>query len=125
WMVLEHLHQPVLALEKLRSWTKPGGWLVLSIPNAGSWDAKVFRNKWYALHLPNHLYHYTKSTIGLMLAAAGWELERIHLHRLLVDPVASSGYVLREMGMSRLGKKLIRFPEYPGNWSYALYPLAA
>jgi SAM-dependent methyltransferase len=24
WMVLEHLHDPVLALQKLRSWTRPG-----------------------------------------------------------------------------------------------------
>ena len=35
WMVLEHLHDPVLALKKLNAWMKPGGWLVLSIPNAG------------------------------------------------------------------------------------------
>src|SRR5436853_7543594 len=71
WMVLEHLHRPVLALEKLRAWAKPGAWLVLALPNAGSWDFKVFRNKWYALELPRHLYHYTKATISLMLATTG------------------------------------------------------
>ena len=124
WMVLEHLHQPMMALEKLRSWTRPNGWLVLSIPNAGSWDRVVFKDKWYALHLPNHLYHYTKKTIRSVLGATGWRLERIHFQRILVDPVASLGYVLREKGMPEWGNKLVRFPEYPGYWLYGLYPLA-
>jgi len=124
WMVLEHLHQPMMALEKLRAWTKPNGWLVLAIPNAGSWDRAVFKDKWYALHLPNHLYHYTKKTIGLVLAATGWRLDRVHFQRTLVDPVASLGYVLRERGMREVGETLLRFPEYPGYWMYGLYPLA-
>src|SRR3546814_5505292 len=35
WMVLEHLHQPLDVLQKLRSWVRPDGWLVLSVPDAG------------------------------------------------------------------------------------------
>ncbi len=124
WMVLEHLHDPVLALKKLNAWMKPGGSLVLSTPNAGALEARVFRDNWYALHLPNHLYHYTKKTIRLVLSAAGWELDQIHFQRVLVDPIASFGYVLQKTGMSRVGNKLIKFPEQPGYWSYALYPLA-
>jgi len=124
WMVLEHLHDPVLALEKLKAWMKPGGWLVLSIPNAGALEAKVFRDNWYALHLPNHLYHYSKKTIRLVLDVTGWKLDKIHFQRILFDSIASFGYVLRKIGMSRLGSRLITFPEQPGYWIYALYPLA-
>ncbi len=124
WMVLEHLHDPVLALKKLNAWMKPGGWLVLSVPNAGAFEAKVFRDSWYALHLPNHLYHYSKKTVRLVLSAAGWELEKIHFQRVLFDPIASFGNVLRKTGMSRLGTRLTTFPEQPGYWIYALYPAA-
>jgi SAM-dependent methyltransferase len=125
WMVLEHLHQPMLALKKLKEWAKPDGWLVLSVPNAGSWDFRVFRNKWYALQLPTHLYHYTKTTIALTLAAAGWQLEQVYFHRVLVDPIASFGYILRDMGIKRVGRKLIRFPEHALYWNCALFPLGA
>lgn len=124
WMVLEHLHDPVLALKKLNAWIKPGGWLVLSTPNAGALEVRVFRDNWYALQLPNHLYHYSKKTIRLMLAAARWELEKIYFQRVLVDPIASLGYVLRKIGVSRLGNRLITFPEKPGYWLYAHYPIA-
>jgi SAM-dependent methyltransferase len=125
WMVLEHLHDPVLVLKKLKEWIRPGGWLVLSTPNAGAAEARVFQNSWYSLHLPNHLFHYSKKTIRIVLAAAGWQLDKIHFHRVLIDPIASFGYVLRKIGASRLGDRLIKFPQQPGYWLYALYPLAA
>jgi len=63
WMVLEHLHDPVSVLKKLASWTDAGGWLVLSVPNANSFEFRLFKDKWYALQLPNHLYHFTPQTI--------------------------------------------------------------
>ena len=124
WMVLEHLHQPILALEKLKACAKPEGWLVLSMPNAGSWDFKLFRNSWYALQLPTHLYHYTKTTIGLTLAAAGWQLEKVHFHRVLVDPIASCGYILCDMGIPSVGKTLARLPNNPIYCNSVLYPFA-
>ena len=124
WMVLEHLHDPILALKKLRSWIKPGGWLVLSVPNAGALETRIFRENWYALHLPNHLYHFSRKTIRLVLSAAGWKLDKIHFQRVVFDSIASFGYVLRKVGMSRLGTRLISFPEQPGYWMYALYPIA-
>src|SRR3546814_19345766 len=54
WMVLEHLHQPLAVLRKLRRWIQPDGWLVLSVPDAGSLEFRVFGDRWYALQLPTH-----------------------------------------------------------------------
>src|SRR3546814_7727601 len=48
WMVLEHLHQPLAVLRKLRRWIQPDGWLVLSVPDAGSLEFRVFGDRWYA-----------------------------------------------------------------------------
>lgn len=124
WMVLEHLHDPVSGLQKLRSWAKPSAWLVLSVPNAASVEFRIFKEKWYALQLPTHLYHFTPETIGRVLQAGGWTLKRVHHQRVLSNLVASAGYVLRDKGYAKLGRKLIEFPEQGSTWSYALYPLA-
>lgn len=125
WMVLEHLHDPVGGLSRLREWAKPGARLVLSVPNAGSFDFRLFGSRWYSLHLPNHLYHFTPCSIGKLLDAAGWRVERILHQRVLSDLVASAGYLLYDKGFRAAGRKLIDFPERSGGtWLYVLYPLA-
>jgi SAM-dependent methyltransferase len=80
WMVLEHLHDPVEMLQKLRRWSAPGGWLVLSVPDAGALEFKLFRDAWYALDVPRHLFHFTAKTARLVLSQAGWRLERVLWH---------------------------------------------
>lgn len=124
WMVLEHLHDPLGCLKKLREWAKPGAWLVLSIPNAGSLEFRLFKDKWYALQLPTHFHHFTPATLEKVLSVSGWKLEKIHHQRVLSNLIASMGYVLRGKGYAKLGQKLIGFPERGGWMVYALYPLA-
>ena len=124
WMVLEHLHDPVVGLGKLRQWAKPGTWLALSVPNAGSLEFKVFMDKWYALQLPTHLFHYTPKTLELVLYAGGWKLERIYHQRGLGNLIASLGYVLSAKGYERLGRRLIAFAETGGRLNYLFFPVA-
>jgi SAM-dependent methyltransferase len=78
WMVLEHLHEPLEALKKIRAWVRPGGYLVAAVPDAGSLERRLFGEYWYGLHLPAHLYHYTPATLRTLLAKAGWELCAVH-----------------------------------------------
>lgn len=124
WMVLEHLHDPIRGLQKLREWAKPDAWLVLSVPNAGSKAFWLFKGRWYDLHLPNHLFHFTPHTLERLFKASGWKLQKIHHQRVSGNLIASSGYLLRDKGYVRLGQKLIDFPTWGGRWAYALYPLA-
>jgi SAM-dependent methyltransferase len=77
WHVFEHLQNPVLVLQKLHRWSKNNGWLALSMPDAGSWEFKLFRDKWYALQVPTHLYHYTPDSLKKVLACGDWELDRL------------------------------------------------
>ena len=127
WMVLEHLHEPVPALQKLHRWVEPRGWLVLSVPNAGSMEFEIFKKGWYALHLPNHLYHYTPDSLRKICEAGGWEIVRIFHHRTLTNLLASIGYWLQDHGMfPRFSNKLVDFPESStGYLNYILYALAA
>ena len=125
WMVVEHLHDPVGALRRLRDWTKPGGWLVVSVPNADSWELRVFRDAWYALHLPNHLWHPGRRSLETVLERAGWKVSRVVYQRDIRNIIGSIGYSLRDHGrFPRLADWMSRFPERGGRVYYLLHPLA-
>jgi 2-polyprenyl-3-methyl-5-hydroxy-6-metoxy-1,4-benzoquinol methylase len=124
WMVLEHLHDPVRNLKKIRQWAKPKAWLVLSVPNANSLDFRLFKDKSYALQLPTHLHHFTPITIEKVLLESGWKIEKIMHQRTLNNYIASMGYLLRDRGFTSVAHKLIDFPSKGGVLTYILFPLA-
>ncbi len=101
WMVLEHLHQPVAALARLARSAAPGGWLAVSVPDAGSWELAAFGAAWYGLDLPRHLYHYTPAALGRLLAAGGWRVERVMWQRDPKNLLHSTCYVCRDRGWER------------------------
>ncbi|MCA1706729.1 MAG: class I SAM-dependent methyltransferase [Actinobacteria bacterium] len=126
WMVLEHLHEPVAALEKVRAWTSPSGWLAVSTPSTRRWHLKLFGDAWYSLSLPHHLYHYTPASLSKILERAGWKVERAFHQRTISDLAASSGYLLQKSGRNRrLAEWLIRYPVAPGRQHLFAYPVAS
>lgn len=102
WMVLEHLHEPVNALRKLLTWVKPNGYLIASVPDAGSLIHQPFAEKRYDLHLPNHLYHFTANTVAKVLERSGWQLTRIFWQRNCNTLLLSSEYLARDKGWTRV-----------------------
>jgi predicted SAM-dependent methyltransferase len=43
---------------------KPGGKLVIAVPNYTSHDAKVYKAFWAAYDVPRHLYHFSPEEHG-------------------------------------------------------------
>lgn len=70
--VLEHIPQPEELLARLKSLLKPAGKLVLSIPNADSIFARVFKRHWINWHTPYHLHHFNPRSARLFLERCGW-----------------------------------------------------
>lgn len=70
WDVLEHLHEPVLALREIERILKPDGILVIRVPNLASWDAALFKTNWIGFDAPRHLYVFTPTTLTAALQAA-------------------------------------------------------
>ena len=125
WMVLEHLHEPLKVLRKIHSSTNPKAWLALSVPNAGCFQLSLFRDRWFPLHLPNHLYHYTSETLTKVLDLGGWEVKRILHQRDMSDLFASLGHTLQDRKLfPRLAARLAAFPENQGKLYLVLYPIS-
>jgi len=68
--VLEHLHDPLAALVRMRSWLKPGGRMVIEVPNVyqpyGLLEENFFQNA--------HLTNFSASTLRVLLARAGYSV---------------------------------------------------
>ncbi|MBN1974461.1 MAG: class I SAM-dependent methyltransferase [Sedimentisphaerales bacterium] len=77
WQYLEHVPNPLEVLEKFQQLLKPNGICILSIPNYNSMTAKIFKEKWYCLDCPRHLYIYTPETISKLMDKAGLEVIKI------------------------------------------------
>ncbi len=66
-MVLEHLADPFLMLEKIEKWLKPMGQLLFSVPNANGYSFKIFKNFCYISQSPYHLYYFSDKIIKKIL----------------------------------------------------------
>jgi len=104
--VLEHLHRPDVTLAELHRILKSGGLLLVVVPNIRSLHSRLFREKWYHLDLPRHLYHFSLPTLKALLEKHGFS-------PLSVRTCGSGGflgsldYVMNER-RGRLGTRLYR-----------------
>jgi 2-polyprenyl-3-methyl-5-hydroxy-6-metoxy-1,4-benzoquinol methylase len=71
WDVLEHTHDPNGFLSECQRVLKPGGILVVNVPDIGSWLARVMGRRWLML-LTTHLYYFTRQTLGALLERVGF-----------------------------------------------------
>lgn len=49
WHVLEHLADPAGAIERIAGWLRPGGGVLVGVPNVGSLQSRVGGDRWYHL----------------------------------------------------------------------------
>jgi SAM-dependent methyltransferase len=77
WHSLEHLRAPRRALERAVRLLRPGGVLVVALPNPASLQARAFGDRWFALDLPRHLVHLPAAALADGLRALGLEVTRV------------------------------------------------
>jgi 2-polyprenyl-3-methyl-5-hydroxy-6-metoxy-1,4-benzoquinol methylase len=78
WSVLEHLYDPFDTLVEIRRIMKPDGTLIISVPNFDSLERKIFRERWYPLSVPYHIFHFTPKTLGRFVEKAGLKVEKVY-----------------------------------------------
>lgn len=89
---LEHTDDPLGDLRRIHAALRPGGVIVISVPNFGSWQARRFGGRWFHLDLPRHRVHFTARALRRALDEAGFEDVRTATSTSLVGLPASIQY---------------------------------
>jgi len=87
WGVLEHVLHPDRVLEDLYKVLKPGGVVVISIPNAGSLVARILREETSCFDGVVHLWFYTQKTLTKLLEKKGYKILNISSEQPEFDTV--------------------------------------
>ena len=74
--VLEHLYDPHSYLEEARGLLKPGGRLIVQVPNAACWQFLFLGRKWSGLDVPRHLWNFRPRDLDALLGRNGFEVVR-------------------------------------------------
>jgi SAM-dependent methyltransferase len=73
WHVLEHLDDPAGALGRVGSWLRPGGLVLVGVPNAASLQERIAGEGWLQWDVPRHRLHLTAAGLSDLLGRAGLE----------------------------------------------------
>jgi 2-polyprenyl-3-methyl-5-hydroxy-6-metoxy-1,4-benzoquinol methylase len=76
WSALEHTNEPRMNLREARRIMRTGGTLIVQLPNAASFQARLFEADWFALDAPRHRYHFTSPVLERLLSETGFEVYR-------------------------------------------------
>jgi SAM-dependent methyltransferase len=80
WHSLEHLSDPLAALDRATRLLKPGGLLVIAVPNFDSLQAAVSGRFWFHLDVPRHYVHFTARALRRAVEGRGFRIvEMAHL----------------------------------------------
>lgn len=82
WHVLEHIPDLERTLMELSARLKPGGILIVALPNFRSLDARYYKSNWAGYDVPRHLWHFSRSGIRKLLAPFGFEEQQQKAMRL-------------------------------------------
>ncbi len=109
WHSLEHFADPDAAIGKARQLVKPGGLVIVAVPNAESGQAKIFRHYWTHVDAPRHYYLFSPKTLGRMLGKNGLKIEGMQHN---VPPYNSWGYGMSVLNALGLRTAVTRKPSW-------------
>jgi SAM-dependent methyltransferase len=73
WHVLEHLPEPEKRLADFYRALRPGGLLLIAVPNTASHDRSHYGGDWAAWDVPIHLWHFQRLSIRKLFEGCGFE----------------------------------------------------
>lgn len=123
--VLEHIDHPSELLGNLvQGNLKPGGLLVIEVPNFGSWQSKWAGSSWLHLDVPRHINHFTRPALKRTIEKKGFTIVReeyFSLHLGIIGMIQTifswfgyTGFLIAELKEKKsillLSKILISLP---------------
>jgi len=80
--VLEHIQEPLMALEEIRRILAPGGVLVLSQPRYLGWVPSLQGERWYGWQPEGHYWHFTERALKTALERLGFRVAAVEMNSL-------------------------------------------
>lgn len=74
--VLEHLENPVEHLTAAHRLLRPGGRIIVQVPNAACWQFILFGENWRGIEAPRHLINFRACDLENLLDYCGFEVVR-------------------------------------------------
>ena len=72
WHSLEHAEAPLEVLNSVKNNLAVGGKILIAVPNADSFEARIFKENWFHYSYPFHPIHFTPKSAKIMLQRAGF-----------------------------------------------------
>jgi SAM-dependent methyltransferase len=111
WHSLEHLPDPLAAIERARSLLMPGGCLLVALPNSDSIQARLFGGAWFHLDVPRHYAHFGLESLLMALRQRGFRIRSISHFSLEQNPYGILQSLYNGIGLRfNLLYSLIRMP---------------
>lgn len=76
----EHISCPNDTLDEIRRVLKPGGKLLIGVPNVDSFTAAWFKEYWWYLTVPVHAFNYSVGTLTRLLAKHDFRVENVRFN---------------------------------------------
>jgi len=135
--VLEHVYDPRAYLTAAHALLKPGGRLIVQVPNAACWQFRLLGPRWNGVDAPRHLTDFRTGDLEALLAAAGFAVVRRKYFSLRdnpaglatslapwLDPMARRVRGLRETPGVKLAKDLAYFSLLAGGLPFTMLEAA-
>ena len=100
WHVLEHVYDINEYISKLKKLLNNDGYIILGLPNCDSFDAKYYKENWYAYDLPIHVSHFTKNDIKNLVNKHGLKL-------ISIKPLIFDAYYISMLSERKKGRGFI------------------
>lgn len=104
WHVIEHLHDPLGALQEIRRLLRAGGRLVIGTPNFASFESRLFGKWWKGLDVPRHLVMFSITSLCRLLEACGFSVRRVRPSFWLASVPESLVFLWKDLTGSWLWK---------------------
>ncbi len=118
WHSLEHLPEPWAVLEAASKRLKPGGILLVAIPNIGGYQAQALGARWWHLDAPRHLYFWPPRDLARLV-------NRFGLQTVSLDTQDELSSVLSRGAWENFFRSLVRVRIVRGVVAKLLAPIAS
>lgn len=77
WHVLEHIYDLKGTIQELKNRLTENGIIFIAVPNWQSFDSTYYKDQWAGYDVPRHVWHFSKTTMALLLKNAGLRIKKI------------------------------------------------